>query len=89
MQEVRDQGVHPVAADPCAIGQQRVGSAIGSEKDCIAEFAGLRAVASTEDFIIGPTAKKGFINVAGIQSPGLTSAPAMEFALSNSVWRCL
>lgn len=48
-----------------------------SEKDCIAEFAGLRAVASTEDFIIGPTAKKGFINVAGIQSPGLTSAPAI------------
>ena len=48
-----------------------------SERDCIAEFAGLRAVADTEDFVIGPTSKKGFINVAGIQSPGLTAAPAI------------
>lgn len=48
-----------------------------SERDCIAEFAGLRAPAEGEDFIIGPTAKRGFINVAGIQSPGLTAAPAM------------
>jgi glycerol-3-phosphate dehydrogenase len=48
-----------------------------SERDCIAEFAGLRAVADSEDFIIGPTSKKGFINVAGIQSPGLTAAPAI------------
>jgi glycerol-3-phosphate dehydrogenase len=48
-----------------------------SARDCIAEFAGLRAVADTEDFIIGTTAKPGFINVAGIQSPGLTAAPAI------------
>ncbi len=48
-----------------------------SERDCIAEFAGLRAVADGEDFIIGPTSLKGFINVAGIQSPGLTAAPAI------------
>ncbi len=48
-----------------------------SERDCIAEFAGLRAVADGEDFIIGPSAAKGFINVAGIQSPGLTAAPAI------------
>ena len=48
-----------------------------SERDCIAEFAGLRAVADTEDFVIGPTARRGFINVAGIQSPGLTAAPAI------------
>lgn len=48
-----------------------------SERDCIAEFAGLRAVADSEDFVIGPTAKRGFINVAGIQSPGLTAAPAI------------
>ena len=48
-----------------------------SERDCIAEFAGLRAVADGEDFIIGPTAVRGFVNCAGIQSPGLTSAPAI------------
>ena len=54
-----------------------------SEKDCIAEFAGLRAVADTEDFIIGPTGKKGFINVAGIQSPGLTAAPAIAVMVAD------
>lgn len=48
-----------------------------SPRDCIAEFSGLRAVADGEDFIIGTTAKSGFINVAGIQSPGLTAAPAI------------
>lgn len=48
-----------------------------SERDVIAQFAGLRAAADGEDFIVGPTAKRGFINVAGIQSPGLTAAPAI------------
>ncbi len=46
-------------------------------RDTITAFAGLRAVSSTNDFIIGPTSVKGFINVAGIQSPGLTAAPAI------------
>lgn len=48
-----------------------------SERDCIAEFAGVRAVTTSEDFIIGPSAKQGFFQVAGIQSPGLTAAPAI------------
>jgi glycerol-3-phosphate dehydrogenase len=48
-----------------------------SERDVIAEFAGVRAVADTEDFILGPTARRGFLNAAGIQSPGLTAAPAI------------
>ena len=48
-----------------------------SERDCIAEFAGVRAVADSEDFIIEASAVPGFINVAGIQSPGLTAAPAI------------
>ncbi len=46
-------------------------------QDTIAEFAGLRAIASGDDFIVGPTAVPGFFNVAGIQSPGLTAAPAI------------
>ncbi|MCW9046398.1 MAG: NAD(P)/FAD-dependent oxidoreductase, partial [Alphaproteobacteria bacterium] len=54
-----------------------------NERDCIAEFAGLRAVADGEDFIIGPSTKKGFINVAGIQSPGLTAAPAIAIKVTN------
>ncbi len=74
--------------DPTDLGTSRAGSAeiFGavrrvvpgiSARDCIAEFAGLRAPADGEDFLIGPTAKRGFINVAGIQSPGLTAAPAI------------
>jgi glycerol-3-phosphate dehydrogenase len=48
-----------------------------SPGDCIAEFAGIRAAADTGDFVIGPTEVPGFLNVAGIQSPGLTAAPAI------------
>ncbi len=48
-----------------------------SERDCIAEFAGIRAVAGNNDFVIGPSAVPGFFNAAGIQSPGLTAAPAI------------
>ena len=42
----------------------------------ITSFCGLRAVGSTGDFIINSNVKN-FINVAGIESPGLSSAPAI------------
>lgn len=42
----------------------------------ITSFTGLRATGSTGDFIIN-SPKEGFINLAGIESPGLTSAPAI------------
>lgn len=46
--------------------------------DVITAFSGLRAASDNEDFIIEHAKTvKGFINVAGIQSPGLTSAPAI------------
>jgi glycerol-3-phosphate dehydrogenase len=45
--------------------------------DIIAYFAGLRPAAG-EDFVIRCEDKApGFVNVAGIQSPGLTAAPAI------------
>ena len=48
-----------------------------SEADIIAYFTGLRPVAG-DDFIIRHEEKApGFINVAGIQSPGLTAAAAI------------
>ncbi len=48
-----------------------------NENDIIAYFAGLRPAAG-DDFIIRHEDKvPGFINVAGIQSPGLTAAPAV------------
>lgn len=44
----------------------------------ITTFAGLRASPDTGDFIIGEVeGAKGFINAAGIESPGLTAAPAI------------
>jgi len=48
-----------------------------SADDIIAYFAGLRPVAG-DDFIIRHEDKTpGFVNVAGIQSPGLTAAPSI------------
>ncbi len=42
----------------------------------ITSFCGLRAVGNTGDFIINSPVKN-FVNVAGIESPGLSSAPAI------------
>ena len=54
-----------------------------SEADIIAYFAGLRPVAG-DDFIIRHEDKvPGFINVAGIQSPGLTAAPAIALMVAG------
>ncbi len=43
----------------------------------IRSFAGGRATSSTHDFVIEDLNGTGFINVAGIESPGLTAAPAI------------
>ena len=44
----------------------------------IRSFTGLRATPGTKDFIIEESKEaKGFINVAGIESPGLSAAPAI------------
>lgn len=54
--------------------------------DVITTFTGLRAAATNEDFIIGyAKTVKGFINVAGIQSPGLSSCPAIAMMVEDLV----
>ncbi len=53
-------------------GEQVKGISFGK---VITSFTGLRSVGSTGDFIINE--KDGFVNCAGIESPGLSSAPAI------------
>ena len=54
-------------------------------QDLINSFAGLRAdIEGRDDFVIEASRKiKGFINVAGIESPGLSSAPAIAEMVSD------
>ncbi len=48
-----------------------------SEKDAITSFAGLRPVLG-EDFYVAPSdIAEAFVQVAGVQSPGLTASPAI------------
>ncbi len=52
----------------------------------ITSFSGLRASADTGDFIIREDEKvKGFIDAAGIESPGLSSAPAIALYIRDIV----
>ena len=54
----------------------------------ITEFAGLRAVSSTGDFILGPSDKvENLYNAAGMQSPGLTAAPAVGELIAKEIAR--
>lgn len=52
----------------------------------ITNFSGLRAHSNLDDFIIGEARDaKNFINAAGIESPGLSSAPAISEVVLNIV----
>jgi len=54
-----------------------------SQNDVIASFAGLRPCLG-EDFYIAPSEKApAFVQVAGIQSPGLTASPAIGEYVKN------
>ena len=48
----------------------------------ITSFCGLRSVGNSGDFIIN-SPKTHFINVAGIESPGLSSSPAIALMVKN------
>ena len=56
----------------------------------IRQYSGLRAVSSTGDFIIEHSkASKNLINVAGIQSPGLASCPAIALKVVELLKECM
>ena len=51
-------------------------------RESIRNFAGLRAQPSTGDFIVEENDKvKGFVDAAGMKSPGLSSAPAIALGV--------
>ncbi len=54
-------------------------------RQVITSFAGLRAHEDGDDFIIGESQVDGFFDCAGIESPGLTSAPAIGVFLTNLI----
>ncbi len=65
------------------IGAKRSVPAV-TPRDVITSFSGVRAVSSTDDFIIGPSKTvSGLYHAAGIQSPGLTAAPAIAKHLAE------
>ena len=80
--EPDDLATSATGADRILAAARRLVAGI-SERDVIAQFAGMRAVLDTEDFLIGPSAAPGFLNVAGIQSPGLTAAPAIAVHVAD------
>jgi glycerol-3-phosphate dehydrogenase len=55
-----------------------------SEKDIITYFTGVRAATYEEDFIVSPGRfTKNILHAAGIQSPGLTAAPAIAVDIAK------
>ncbi len=55
-------------------------------RQVITSFAGLRAHEDGSDFVIGEASDaKGFFNAAGIESPGLSSAPAIGVAIAEMI----
>ena len=56
-----------------------------TERDIITYFTGVRAPTFEEDFIIEPGRRtKNLFHVAGIQSPGLTTAPAVAVDVAET-----
>jgi glycerol-3-phosphate dehydrogenase len=49
----------------------------------IRSFSGIRATSDTKQFIINEAPIGGFINAAGIDSPGLTSSPAIALKVAE------
>ena len=56
-----------------------------SRRNIITQFAGLRAHSLQGDFAVGKTSLEGLYEAAGIESPGLTSAPAIGDYLAKLI----
>ena len=57
-----------------------------NRRNIITQFSGLRAHLDTDDFVVEECADvKGLYNVAGIESPGLSSAPAIAVHVATEI----
>ena len=56
-----------------------------SRRDIITQFAGLRAHSDSGDFVIGESEIPNFYNALGIESPGLTAAPAIAVDIAEEI----
>ncbi len=56
-----------------------------ARRNIITQFSGLRAHLDGDDFVIGESSVKNFYNVAGIESPGLSCAPAIAVDISQEI----
>ena len=56
-----------------------------SRRNIITQFSGLRAHLDSDDFVIGESSVPNFFNVAGIESPGLTCAPAIAVYIATQI----
>ncbi len=56
-----------------------------SRRNIITQFSGLRAHLDSDDFIIGESSVENFYNVAGIESPGLSCAPAIGVDVAQQI----
>ena len=86
-QPVEGQNTANTAAGMAQVRAAAVRSVPGIDfRQSIRNFAGVRAVADTGDFVIGPVeGAPGFFEAAGICSPGLTAAPAIARLLCEQL----
>ena len=79
-----DTSVTPSGMDEIIAGARRLvpNLPLGA---CITEFAGVRAVSDTGDFVLGSSCVPGFFNAAGIQSPGVAAAPAIAEVMAEAL----
>lgn len=66
------------------LSQGRLMVSVFFARDVITQFSGLRAHEQGDDFVIGEGAPF-FFNAAGIESPGLTAAPAIAVSLAEQI----
>lgn len=77
-EDITDKSDKSTTADGLNLVKKQAGESVKNIpfNRTITSFCGLRAVGNTGDFIIN-SPRLGFINVAGIESPGLSASPAI------------